>query len=190
MAIFYNSVLEALGKAKPPMGYKGAISNMESLLEPDEKIVFAHKGNLKIFNTVTSEELQDGSFVLFCVTTERLLCTGLLDMDLSLEKLDSVGVGSFNSGFEVEGIPINFGSGENLVLNLDFNEAIYIPVKEPEKVNATIDFLNDLINKRPTVQETGYVDTAEELRKFKQLEADGIITAEEFETKKKELLGF
>ena len=39
------------------------------------------------------------------------------------------------------------------------------------------------------VQATSPVDVAEALRKFKQLEVDGIITAEEFEAKKKKLLG-
>lgn len=41
----------------------------------------------------------------------------------------------------------------------------------------------------PNVNETKSTDSADEIRKFKQLADDGIITQEEFEAKKKQLLG-
>lgn len=72
------------------------------------------------------------------------------------------------------------GSDENtvtLVSKTEYEQALEI--KE----------LIEHANNNESTQQVQKIDAAEEIRKFKALLDDGILTQEEFETKKKELLG-
>ncbi|MEK5390231.1 DUF4429 domain-containing protein [Margalitia sp. FSL K6-0131] len=72
----------------------------------------------------------------------------------------------------------------------DENTVMFVKKEQlmAEEIKAYVE--NILANKNSgTVQVNQKIDTAEELRKFKALLDDGIITEEEFAAKKKELLG-
>ena len=190
MTVKYSSVLEATGKAKPPMGYKGAINAMESVIEPDETIIYGSTGNAKLFNTMTSEMIGDYDFICTCITDQRVLLTGLTEMAFSTSEIESVHVGTSNVNFGISSISTG---KESLGLVMAGNQTIHLPIKDGERANIAIAALNEMIEKRADTNNNapiaGQSDPTEQLRKFKQLETDGIITADEFEAKKKELLG-
>lgn len=76
----------------------------------------------------------------------------------------------------------------------DANSLIFFP-KSNEDAKKCVDYINKKIQERynqttPTFQyTTSSLSAADEIRKFKQLLDDGIITQEEFDQKKKQLLG-
>lgn len=189
MLVNYSSVLEATGKAKPPMGYKSAINEMESVIEPDETIIYASTGNAKVFNTMTSDMIADYDFICACITDQRILLTGLSEMALNTSDIESIHVGTSNVNFGISSISTG---KESLALVMAGNQTIHLPIKDGERANLAIQILNEMIEEKENAKNAPIVeqiDPTEQLRKFKQLETDGIITAEEFEAKKKELLG-
>jgi hypothetical protein len=102
---------------------------------------------------------------------------GLLGVDsktISLEKISS---------FSISG-----GFGKNLIITEGTSKYIYKTVVNYESIISAIKAGKEG-NTTPEMKQTGEVDIAAELRKFKAMVDEGLITQEDFEKKKAVLLG-
>ena len=186
---------------------KRDIANFEYLLNnlyDDEHIHIAFSGLLEAETTDKrstfvsdreSSSSRDTTNAAFALTNQRLIYarkTGIMGT--------VVMGGSYVKTVDLEEIR-KVSSYSRLLLGTLVLETIMSTIRVQGEKNS-IEKITDIVrrfvdefrkkNKQPaTVQVTqaSQIDTAEELRKFKQLEIDGIISAEEFEAKKKDLMG-
>ena len=164
---------------------KGDIKNFEALLEnlrDDEVIHIPFTGAFVI--QVDGEDSEVNT--AFALTNKRLIYkrnAGILST-----------LGGHGDQFGTIPIEDIYGvSSQNLLIMgsivIDTTRDTLVIKHNKEFTNKMAGILQDHIDNFKSTVTTNQVDTSEELRKFKQLEVDGIITAEEFEAKKKELLG-
>lgn len=161
---------------KDEFGTRKEISELPNLLRKDE-----------IIKAITSG-LTDGNTWLIVCTTKRVLMIdkgmiyGVKTIDIPLDRINSI---SHSKGLLLGKISITDGATTRTIENVS---------------NSTVSFFADVVNKEiemykqskntPVTQIVNTTSSADELIKYKQLLDMGVLTQEEFDTKKKELLGF
>lgn len=157
-------------------GTKKEISYLPEILSPDEHILSLISGFL------------DGNTWIITLTEKRLILLdkgmlyGLKQREIPLDKINSI---SQKLGLVLGWVHIQDGASGIKIDNIDKN---CIP--------AFVDALNNAIHKyknksnNVSVNHTSNKRTgASEIRQYKELLDDGIITRDEFEQKKREILG-
>ncbi len=159
---------------KDDWGTRKEIAELPNLLGIDEHIKAMTSG------------LTDGNTWLIVCTNKRVLMLdkgmiyGLKLIDIPLDRINSI---SHSKGLLLGKISITDGATTRSIENIS---------------NITISFFADTVNKeaeiykqaknRPVTQVVNTISVADELIKYKQLLDMGVLTQEEFDTKKKELL--
>lgn len=169
-----KSEIDAL-ECKDAFGTRKEISELPDILMKDENIKAMTSG------------LTDGNTWLMVCTNKRVLMLdkgmiyGLKLIDIPLDRINSI---SHSKGILLGTISLTDGATTRKIENIS---------------NTTIAFFADTVNrevekykqsqKAPVNQIVNSISTADELLKFKELLDMGVLTQEEFDTKKKELLG-
>lgn len=153
------------------IGMKPALKALPTYMDKGENIVYAASGAL-------------GSGVCIVIVTNKRvlilrkdpLATGGRAVDIPLSKVNDV---SYKSGMALGKFYIADGSQKYKVKQLTADEAETLT----ESIKRAIEATTNQPNQASTI------DAADEIAKFKKLADDGAITQEEFEAKKKQLLG-
>ena len=157
-------------KADKLVGVKPILKALPSILDEDEEILCATNGN-------------SGSEVMLLLSTnKRFLAVYRAPMGLETKSinipLSKINDLSYKSGMVFAKLFISNGSQNFKFTNLSLNGA-----------KALTNSLNEQLNRNEnTVSQNTVTSSADEIVKFKKLADDGIITQEEFEAKKKQLL--
>ncbi|KAF0413717.1 hypothetical protein GBO77_07240 [Pediococcus acidilactici] len=157
-------------------GTKKEIKALPEILNDDEVIQYATSGFV------------DGNTVLIVLTQKRILFIdkGLLYGIKSTEiPLDMVNGVSYSKGLLLGKISITNGAITTLIeqVNKDTAPIMVSKIKDSaERYKASL-----LSNSNTTAEPT--LDGPDKIRKYKSLLDDGIITQEEFDMKKKQILG-
>lgn len=160
---------------KDDWGTRKEISELPSILGSDEHIKAMTSG------------LTDGNTWLIVCTNKRILMLdkgmvyGLKLIDIPLDRINSI---SHSKGLILGKISITDGATTRTIENVS---------------NRTVTFFTNTVNKQielfkqskstPVTQVIHNTSSADELIKYKQLLDMGVLTQEEFDAKKKELLG-
>lgn len=116
-----------------------------------------------------------------CVTNMRVYGKAFLGkrVDLPLDSISAIAIGFGHS------IIISTSSGKIAFSEIDNRNEIY------EEINKLLIERqhNSYTMKAPTINQESHQSNADELKKYKELLDSGIITQEEFDAKKKQLLG-
>ncbi|MFT8709685.1 MAG: PH domain-containing protein [Sporolactobacillus sp.] len=153
-------------------GTKKEIKELPMILKDDETIMYATSG---LFKNNTWLIVVTDQRVLFL---DKGMVFGLKQVEIPLDKVNSV---SFKTGLLLGKVTIYHGSSE---MGID------------QITKSTVKPLVDAINReaekyknKNSAAETKTVSAADELLKYKQLLDAGVLTQEEFDAKKKQLLG-
>ncbi len=171
-----NEVMKELKKLPTfnTFGTKKEISYLPEILNPDEHVLGLISGFL------------DGNTWIITLTEKRIIFLdkgmiyGLKQREIPLDKINSI---SQKKGLLLGNITIQDGATAIKIENIDKNS-----------ISPFVDTLNSAIDAfktplRSTSIPSQFHHGADELRKFKELLDDGIITEEEFDTKKRQILG-
>lgn len=171
----YNDILARFKEVNvtDTFGTKKEMKELPMILKEDETIMYAASGFV------------DNNTWLITCTDKRLLFLdkgmifGLKQVEIPIEKINSI---SYKKGLLLGEIVIYHGAAQMTIKNI-----------QKEAVKPLADAINNEIEKhRSTANNTSTqptVSAADELLKFKQLLDAEVITQEEFDAKKKELLG-
>lgn len=171
----YNDILARFKEVNvtDTFGTKKEMKELPMILKEDETIMYAASGFV------------DNNTWLITCTDKRLLFLdkgmvfGLKQVEIPIEKINSI---SYKKGLLLGEIIIYHGAAQMTIKNI-----------QKEAVKPLADAINNEIEKHrsaannTSIQPT--VSAADELLKFKQLLDAEVITQEEFDAKKKELLG-
>lgn len=155
-------------------GTKKEAKELPNILQSDEVIMYA-----------TSGFMDNNTWLITC-TNKRLIFLdkgmifGLKHVDIPIDKINSI---SYKKGMLLGEIIVHHGSAEMKIKNI--MKDTLNPMTDA--INTEIDN-HKLASNNRTVQESGN-SAADEILKFKELLDADIITQEEFDAKKKELLG-
>lgn len=148
-------------------------------MEPGEVIKHAIFGAYE--STVLGKDtVRNGIFI---ATESRVLFYGKRTFGYDLEEFQYSNISSFESGKHMMGNYINFFASSNKVKLKWINDKDF---------GDFVTFIKARIGKKSSAvpaSETAPVSAADEIRKYKSLLDEGIITQEEFEDQKKKLLG-
>lgn len=152
------------------VGVKPAIKALSSILDNDETILCATTA-------------QNGSTLMLLLSTnKRFLAIYKAPMGLETKSinipLDKINDLSYKSGMVFAKLFISNGSQKFKFTNLSSKAA-----------EAITNSLNKQLERNNKANQNTTLSTADEIAKFKELADEGIITQEEFEAKKKQLLG-
>ncbi|MFK5676069.1 PH domain-containing protein [Ligilactobacillus sp. LYQ60] len=158
---------------------KKEVSRLKDVLDNDELIIFATTG--------TDE---DGHTVLAVTTDKRVflynanMFVGGNITDIPLNKISAV---SINAGLVLAGIKITSDFGSVSLRNITKNSA----KKLRDELNSQIKKFNQTKNQSSnrSPEKSQNLSDVEQIKQFKQLLDDGILTQEEFDAKKKQILG-
>ena len=160
---------------KDSWGTRKEISELPKLLHIDEHI-----------KAMTSGFVDGNTWLIVCTNRRVLMLDkgmiyGLELIDIPLDRINSI---SHTKGLIFGTISITDGAKTRTIENIDKNTVSYFA----DIVNKEIELFKQSKNTQPT-QVVNSVSVADELIKFKQLLDIGVLTQEEFDIKKKELLG-
>lgn len=153
-------------------GTKKEIKELPKVLSSDEEIMYATSGFV------------DGNTWLITCTNKRILFLdkgmiyGLKQVEIPIEKINSI---SHKTGLIFGKLIVHHGSSEMVITNI--NKNTLSPMINA--LNAEIDKKREQTNNNQSSPSS----VADEILKFKQLLDQGIISEEEFQAKKKNLLG-
>lgn len=160
---------------KDDWGTRKEISELPNILTLDEDIKAMTSG----FN--------DGNTWLIVCTNKRVLMMdkgmiyGLKLVDIPLDRINSI---SHTKGLILGKISITDGATTRTIENVSNNTVSFFA----DTVNKEIEIYKQSKN-NPVTQVVNNISPADELIKYKQLLDMGVLTQEEFDAKKKELLG-
>lgn len=155
-------------------GTKKEVKELPLVLQNDEIIMYATSGSA------------DGNTWLITCTNKRLLFLdkgmifGLKQVEIPIDKINSI---SHKKGMLLGELMIHHGSSQMTIKNI--NKETLSPMVDA--INSEIEKQKSQVNISTT--QTSSPSAADEILKFKELLDADIITQEEFDTKKKELLG-
>lgn len=155
-------------------GTKKEVKELPNILRNDETIMYATSGFV------------DGNTWLITCTNKRILFLdkgmiyGLKQVEIPIEKINSV---SYSKGLMFGNITIHHGSDHMEIKQI--NKITLNPLVDA--INNEIENLKGEKNDPIQSKELSY-SIADEIKKFKGLLDEGVITEDEFQTKKKELL--
>ena len=162
---------------------EGGINIIVSLLENDEEVLFLFEG-LHNFKDVT---LHDGGFT-YALTNKRFIGVEAAKKLFQKDKIYAVPITSLNDLRQIQ-----IGS-YNSVLMLNINGQIVNIYVNPKNLDVIYNGICNVLKMvkpelfREAPSNTSTVSNVDEILKYKQLLDQGIITQEEFEAKKKQLL--
>jgi len=154
-------------------GTKKEVKELPKILKENEEVMYATSG------------LMDGNTWLIVCTSARVLFIdkgmlyGIKQVEITHDKINSI---SFKTGMIFGEIHIYHGSAQMLIKNVSkktIKPMIDAINRELEKLNQTNDSSSQI----------AATSDADEIKKFKELLDMGAITQEEFDAKKKQLLG-
>lgn len=155
-------------------GTKKELAYLPEILNPEEHVLGLISGFL------------DGNTWIISLTEKRVIFLdkgmiyGLKQREIPLDKINSI---SQKRGLLLGTITIQDGATAIKIENIDKN-SLHSFV---DALNSAIDNFKSPFKTAPVRSQSHY--SADELRKFKDLFDEGIITKEEFEAKKKQILG-
>lgn len=162
-------------------GSKNKIKDMEDLVKEDEKVLFVYPTNLTIRNANSrKKETLPGVALL---TDKRFVFKYKLAFDSSTEVINLEHIENVN----VKRSTLFAGSIQLNSLTKTYELLIGNKKGLAEKVGET--FEKAINNCKSKFEQKNNNSVADEILKFKMLYDDGIISQEEFEAKKKQLLG-
>ena len=154
-------------------GTRKEVNALPDILSPDEIVKYATSG------------IVDGNTILMVVTNTRVLFIdkglvyGIKSTEIPLDMINSV---NYEMGMLLGSISIVNGAVTTIVKNV-------VKTTAPQMVDTIKQARTAFM--QPTIVTASVVEksSANELREFKALLDDGILTQEEFDAKKKEILG-
>lgn len=167
----FDQEIAALGEVDS-FGTKKEIKYLPEILKEAEAVKALASG------------MMDGNTWLLCVTDQRLLfldkgmITGLKQTEIPLGSITSV---NQKTGLIMGSITVTTAGKEKKIDSMI--------KKDVPRVAAIISDLMDQIAKESTVSKSSAGSAPEELARWKELLDDGTITEDEFNAKKKQLLG-
>lgn len=153
-------------------GTKKEMKELPKLLDEDEIIEFANSG------------IVDGNTVLMVCTQKRILLIdkgmifGIKTTEIPLENVIQV---SYKKGLMFGEVHIDVSSGKRTSLKQSPKDLV-------EQMVKVIKEQKDLLNSNQSDNVDNAENTVEKIREFKKLMDEGIITEEEFNAKKQQLL--
>ncbi|MCW6172462.1 PH domain-containing protein [Lactiplantibacillus plantarum] len=157
-------------------GTKKEVKALPEILNDDEHIVYATSG------------VVDSSTVLAVLTQKRVifidkgLIYGIKSTEVPLDMINGV---SYSKGIMLGKISITNGAVTTVIDDVDKSTA---PIMA-EKIKATAEQYKQGLRTPVSSSPKPVLDGPDQIRKYKSLADDGIITQEEFEAKKKQILG-
>lgn len=157
-------------------GTKKEVKALPEILNDDEHIVYATSG------------MVDSNTVLAVLTQKRVifidkgLIYGIKSTEVPLDMINGV---SYSKGIILGKISITNGAVTTVIDNVDKSAA---PIMT-EKIKATAEQYKQSLRTPVSSSPKPVLDGPDQIRKYKSLADDGIITQEEFEAKKKQILG-
>lgn len=145
-----------------------------SHLEQGEKIIATVMGVYES-EILGSDTVRNG---IFLATNKRVIFYGKKLFGFDLEVFPYSNISSIEMSKEFLGYKITFFSSGNKV------HMKWISIGD---INEFVNHVKENIGKKPSASQSS--SAADEIRKYKELLDEGIITEEEFEQKKKQLLG-
>lgn len=167
-----KKMVKDLGKDVDTFGTKKEINHLPEILANDEKILY-----------LTSGFLNGNTWLITCtnkrvIFLDKGMIYGLKQLETPLEKINSI---QQKTGMMFGEIAIWDGSSK-----MEISQIMKKTVKPfVEAVNKAIDAIK---KGGSTGGSSAAIDPAAQLEKFADLKSKGIITEEEFQAKKKELL--
>ena len=167
--------------------YQLAFDEVEKALQPNEEAIFTF--------VATGMTRKDSSMLFYCgvaVTNKRILVggqiKGVFKVSYTAQSVSTANINSINESYSAIGADLVLETlGDDLRFAMSNKETVGT-IK-----NKLWDILEGIKQEKPTGGNTTVVNQlspAEELKKFKELLDMGIISQEEFDAKKKQLLGF
>lgn len=167
-----------------PLGIKGQIKMLENQLSADEQVLEINSANA---NLVTkTENLQIKPFTLtnkkpgiFVITSKRVIHISKVLFNEAFEQIFIKDINNVEYKSSIMFTTLRIQSISN-ILEVDLKK---------EEVQNSITIINDLRNSK-TQETNSYsnVDIPEQIKKLSELKNQGILTEDEFNKKKKELL--
>lgn len=184
----FENAIEEAKKAKRivTFAFKGAIDLVDKNLIDSETVQYVMGANIGILTKGEAIKIEPFKFKnkkpgILVITTKRILhCTqALFNKDVEQILLDDVN--NVESKSSMISSVLRLQSVTN-VMEIDINNKDVTPVTK---------LINELKEKNKNVspQTINAVSQADELAKFKKLFDDGVLTADEFEKKKAQILG-
>lgn len=152
------------------------IEKAKEHLDNDEQVVVGVLGTYetKIMN---QDSVRSGALI---ATNKRLVFFAKKLMGYDLEVFPYSNISSIEASKGLMGHKINiFSSGNKVKMKW---------IKDGENMKKLIGYTKDNIGKSHAGQSNSSTDTAEQIKKLSELKEQGILTQEEFESKKRELL--
>lgn len=157
-------------------GTKKEVKALPEILNDDEHIIYATSG------------IVDSNTVLIVLTQKRVifidkgLIYGIKSTEVPLDMVNGV---SYSKGIILGKISITNGAVTTVIDNVDKSTA---PIMT-EKIKAAAEQYKQSLRTPVQSSSEPILDGPDQIRKYKSLADDGIITQEEFEAKKKQILG-
>lgn len=190
-----HDIKQALDKNKEinkfftTMGFKKNYERIEKYLSGDEEVLYARNGNVRMdFSGELKESgfsIKDKSPVIFMITNKRLLIYFKVLFEEKLEQVPISEIRTFD--FKRNSMTTSVFRITSLTKTVDID--LTCQAKEVEYLNGVLEMA---INKNKVgsteVIDRGSEDTIETIKKLAELKENGILTEEEFQQKKTELL--
>lgn len=190
-----HDIKQALDKNKEinkfftTMGFKKNYERIEKYLSGDEEVLYARNGNVRMdFSGELKESgfsIKDKSPVIFMITNKRLLIYFKVLFEEKLEQVPISEIRAFD--FKRNSMTTSVFRITSLTKTVDID--LTCQAKEVEYLNGVLEMA---INKNKVgsteVIDRGSEDTIETIKKLAELKENGVLTEEEFQQKKTELL--
>ena len=171
------------------MGFKKNYERIEKYLSGDEEVLYARNGNVRMdFSGELKESgfsIKDKSPVIFMITNKRLLIYFKVLFEEKLEQVPISEIQTFD--FKRNSMTTSVFRITSLTKTVDID--LTCQAKEVEYLNGVLEMA---INKNKVgsteVIDRGSEDTIETIKKLAELKGNGILTEEEFQQKKTEIL--
>jgi hypothetical protein len=166
-----------------PLGVKGQLKILETQLKEDEQILFINSANANLMTKSESLKANPFEFTnkkpgLFIITSKRVIHISKILFEESLEQIMLEDINNVEYKSSLMSAILRIQSISN-TLEVDLNKDL------AQKYISEINNLKDSIS----IGKSGNkIDIADQIKKLASLKNDGILTEEEFEKKKKELL--
>ncbi|MBU5277036.1 PH domain-containing protein [Lactiplantibacillus argentoratensis] len=157
-------------------GTKKEVKALPGILNDDEHIVYATSGFI------------DSNTVLVVLTQKRVifidkgLIYGIKSTEVPLDMINGV---SYSKGLMFGKVSITNGAVTTLIDNVDKSTAPILA----EKIKVAAEQYKESLHVSVQNSSASVLDGPDQIRKYKSLADEGIITQEEFEAKKKQILG-
>ena len=178
-----------INKLFTTLGFNKTYENLERYLSPEETVLYVRNGNIKINNTENLKEnafsIKDKVPAIVAVTDKRVLAYFKVLTNEKLEQFPIVEIRAYD--FKLNSLHSSVFRITSLTKSFDID---LTPKKE--EVEYLHNVLNGVIKKtnseKQEISNSGTTDIPQIIRELSKLRDDGILSDEQFENKKLELL--